>query len=500
MNRRIYGEENELGAILKNKEGHYEPAIEKSSGIPNSSVWNPLFQRRYNELVSAGAFLENGAKIYVDLEHVECATAEASLARDVVLNSKGCERLIEEVLSRPGPEGRIIMIKDNTDSSSDYVTFACHENYFYYDSDGRVKAASDYFNRNFLSNFMIFMASRIPITGGGVIAAGDWREKGIFYLSHRTRFIDTEVAGSSHQEHSPFITTKQEPLVGSTKCPFYHRLHITGGDPNISEYAQYLKYGITGLAVRLAEDNALPFSEIDPVHIVGSARVINWDLTFQRRLITLSDGRSMRPIDVQRIFLKAAKQRYPADNDPSDVAAETADILEKWGEILDELEVNSPNLAKKLDHAILRKIMARITEREGFKLEEIPELVGKDPANGDRIVTILKSIEQQYHELSPRSIYRMMVQKGLVARILTDKEIAIAKTEPPGFFNPKARTRSWARGKIVQAAVSREKNVSGDWTYMSYGSSENSQKVGLEDPFEWNRKDIGEFIKFLSGP
>lgn len=508
MDRRIYGEENELGMILRDPEGHYHSAYYQDS--ERRFHMKKLVISYLNKIIQKDNFQPNGAKIYSDREHIECSTPEASLVRDLVLAAKGCEKLLEEVFQPPSEEGQIILIKDNTDSSSDNVTFACHENYLCHNFLQRIYISSKIashsreeeviFNRDFLANFLLFMISRIIITGGGVISVRkeDW---GRFYISHRTRFLNKEAALESHQQFSPIINTKYESLMAN---PDYFRLHLPASDPNMSEFAQYLKYGLTGIVLRLAEDGALPFSGVGPEDAILTIKTINTDLSCQKPLILLTDGQKFRALDVLRIFLKRAKNLYPQDNDPEDVAAETLDILKKWEETLEKLERQDVSLTKELDYLILKNLMEKAIIKEGFTLSELPELLQKDPLKGEQVLTLLKYIEQRYHELSPKGLYRMMVQKNLVRRILSDQEIEIAKSEPPGFTNPQARTRSWARGKFIQWAISQEISyrIRVDWDKVIVLLSTSltpslfyEKIIRLDDPFEWDKKEIREILE-----
>ena len=121
MQRRIYGEENELGAMFK-RGGRWESAVQK--GQPR-----PLKQATGQISSICCGFQENGGRILYDVDHVEYATPEASSVRDLVLASRGCERLVEE-LYPPLLEDEVRFIKDGTDGRKS-VTYASHENYLF---------------------------------------------------------------------------------------------------------------------------------------------------------------------------------------------------------------------------------------------------------------------------------------------------------------------------------------------------------------------------------
>ena len=436
MQRRIYGEENELGAMLK-RNGRWESSIQKGQPRPLKKATGKISS------VCCG-FQENGGRILYDVEHVEYATPEASSARGLVLASKSCEGLVEELFP-PLLNEEVRFIKDGTDGRNS-VTYATHENYLF-DPRSCFEPSRHEFRlkEKVLSNLVLFLISRIVITGGGAIST-DYLTFGKFSISHRARFINKAIAPSSHGAFSPIVSSKFDKLGEGHP---YQRLHIPYGDPNVSELTQYLKYGFTGLVLRLAEDEALPFSEgcSDPVSAI---KQISNDVGCQKPLIRFPSGQSLRALDVLWTFLHRIKQRYPADDDPMEEAEETQDIIEKTESILEKLEEDPMRLDQELDWAIQKNLMQRYLAQLGMELIEFPRFFEHDFHKAKEILNVLKYMEQRYHELSSRNLWRELSRRSLATRIVTDEEIEIAKTEPPGWANPSSRNRSWARGKLVK--------------------------------------------------
>lgn len=490
MKRRIYGEENELGAICRDDQGHWSSAY----GI--GVAFGPLLQEIYNSVIKYSTFMPNGGQLRSDVGHVEISTPEASLARDLVLASKGFERFVEDAFPKQGGK-QLVFLKDNTDSKTDLITFGCHENYLVQDKWQQFLYGGGSLSceKNFLANFFLFLMSRIIVVGGGVIST-QFEDEGCFYLSHRARFLDKETDNSSTGS-TPLVGTKNESLSSGDG---YFRIHLPIGDPVMSEFAQYMKYGMTGLFLRLAEEQKLPFLEVGPEDTIGTMKAINGDLSLKKVHIRLSDGRKLRPLHILDIFMKRAKACFPKNDDPEDVAKETLDILKKWEEVRHKLEKGPDFLNKELDYQILRKLMEKRANKDGISLSDLPELFRKDSLKASKILLDLKYLEQRYHELSPQGLYRIMAARGLVRRIVSDKEIEIAKNEPPGFNNPAARTRSWARGKIVQKARARERKVSVDWDKVTVHSDESGsgfKLISLGDPFTWDNSEIRSIIADL---
>jgi len=487
MQRRVYGEENELGAMFK-RNGRWESSIQKGRPRPLKKATGQISS------VCCG-FQENGGRILYDVEHVEYATPEASLVRELVLASRGCERLVEELFP-PLLEDEVRFIKDGTDGR-DSVTYATHENYLFDPSLLFEPGHHEFrFKENVLNNLVLFLISRIVITGGGGISA-DYLSFGRFLISHRARFINKTIAPSSHGASCPLISSKFDPL--GEGYP-YQRLHIPCGDPSVSEFTQYLKYGITALVLRLAEDGALPFSEgcLDPISTI---KQVSDDTSCQKPLVRFPGGQSLRALDVLRAFLDRIKQRYPADDDPLEEAGETQDVINKTEETLDKLETDPMRLDRELDWVIQKKLMERYLAKLGMELSEFHQLFKHDFHKAKEILNVLRYVEQRYHELSPGNLWRELSRRSLVTRILTDEEIEIAKTKPPGWANPSHRNRSWARGNLVKKM--KELNVGDrcvvDWTRVGIDVAPPHftcpKNFELNDPFAWDLPEVNEFLE-----
>lgn len=487
MQRRIYGEENELGAILK-RNGRWESSIQKGQPRPLKKATEKISS------VCCG-FQENGGRILYDVEHVEYATPEASSARDLVLASKSCERLVEELFP-PLLKEEVRFIKDGTDGRNS-VTYATHENYLFNPSLFFEPSRHEFrFKEKVLSNLVLFLISRIIITGGGAIST-DYLSFGKFSISHRARFINKIIAPASHGTSCPIISSKFDPLGEGHP---YQRLHIPYGDPNISEFTQYLRYGITSLVLRLAEDGALPFPEgcLDPVSTI---KQVSDDTSCQKPLVRFPSGQSLRALDVLRTFLARIKERYPADNDPVEEAKETQDIIKKTEETLEQLARDPMRLKRELDWVIQKNLMDRYLAKLGMELSELPQFFKHDFGKAKEILNTLRYVEQRYHELSPKNLWRELSRRNLVTRILTDEEIEIAKTEPPGWANPLRRNRSWARGKLVKKMkeLGGDEGCFVDWARVTIdvvtSRSTCPKTFELNDPFTWDLPEIKRFLK-----
>src|SRR5665811_2394963 len=126
MERRIFGLENEYGVTC---------TLRGQRRLSPDEVARYLFRRVVSWGRSSNVFLENGARLYLDVgSHPEYATPECDSPRQVVLHDKAGEQLLcnladaaQQALADDGIPGRVSVFKNNTDSAGN--SYGCHENY-----------------------------------------------------------------------------------------------------------------------------------------------------------------------------------------------------------------------------------------------------------------------------------------------------------------------------------------------------------------------------------
>ncbi len=137
MRRRIFGIENEYGVTC---------TFQGQRRLSPDEVARYLFRRVVSWGRSSNVFLENGARLYLDVgSHPEYATPECDSPLEAVTHDKAGERIVEELvvsaemrLAEEGIAGRISLFKNNTDSAGN--SYGCHENYLV----ARVGSSSDW--------------------------------------------------------------------------------------------------------------------------------------------------------------------------------------------------------------------------------------------------------------------------------------------------------------------------------------------------------------------
>src|SRR5439155_1065105 len=126
MDRRIFGLENEYGVTC---------TFRGQRRLSPDEVARYLFRRVVHWGRSSNVFLENGARLYLDVgSHPEYATPECDSIEELVAHDKAGERILEHLLSaaemrlhEEGISGEVYLFKNNTDSAGN--SYGCHENY-----------------------------------------------------------------------------------------------------------------------------------------------------------------------------------------------------------------------------------------------------------------------------------------------------------------------------------------------------------------------------------
>ena len=126
MERRIYGLENEYGVTC---------TLRGQRRLSPDEVARYLFRRVVSWGRSSNVFLQNGARLYLDVgSHPEYATPECDSLYDLVVHDKAGERILESLvesaeqrLAEESIRGTIYLFKNNTDSAGN--SYGCHENY-----------------------------------------------------------------------------------------------------------------------------------------------------------------------------------------------------------------------------------------------------------------------------------------------------------------------------------------------------------------------------------
>jgi proteasome accessory factor A len=408
------------------------------------------------ENIARNKTLENGARYYVDHAHPEYSCPEVTTPHDVVVHEKAGERIVEFSRREANamlPEGTQLLIhKNNSDKKGN--SYGCHENYLI---DRRTSF------KQIVEHLMPFFVTRQVYAGSGKVGSENRAQPCEYQLSQRADFFETEVALDTMVKR-PIINTRDEPHADREK---YRRLHVIVGDSNMNEFTIWLRQGATAIVLSMIEDGAIDgdLSLRDPVRAI---KEVSHDRSCRREL-ELESGRRLTGVQLQREFLEMAG-RYAAGRE---LPAWTAEVLEEWGRVLDDLEEDPRQLADRLDWVTKMTMIEGFMERKGLDWES-PQVA---------------MLDLQYHDLRPdKGLYYLLERQGRVRRVATDEEITRAITQPP------EDTRAYFRGQCLKRYGDEVFGV--NWDSISFGiGDEPIKRVLMAEPLKGSKAHVEELLE-----
>jgi proteasome accessory factor A len=407
----------------------------------------------------ANVILTNGARLYVDHAHPEYSTPEVTNPRDVVLWDKAGEQVMAEAARRaarvPGTQP-IQLYKNNTDGKG--ASYGAHENYL---MDRRTPFL------DIIRGLIPFFVTRQVVAGSGRVGIGTESRTQGFQLSQRADFFEVEV-GLETTLKRPIINTRDEPHADADK---YRRLHVIIGDANLAELSTYLKVGTTALVLDMIEARTLT-QDLSIEEPVAALQAISHDpsLTHQVRL---RDGRRMTALEVQQAYLEMA-QRHVDRRGEDD--GQTADVLRRWAEVLEDLAVDPMRCADRLDWPAKLRLLEGYRSRDGLSW-------------GD---SRLHLVDLQYSDVRPeKGLYHRLVSRGSMQRLLTDDEVLQAMVRPP------SDTRAFFRGECLRRYPAQVAAASWDSVVFDLGR-ENLVRIPTMEPLRGTRDHVGALFESTS--
>jgi proteasome accessory factor A len=452
MDRRIFGLENEYGVTC---------TLRGQRRLSPDEVARYLFRRVVSWGRSSNVFLENGARLYLDVgSHPEYATPECDSILDLVAHDKAGERILEQLvnsaevrLREEGIRGVVFLFKNNTDSAGN--SYGCHENY--------LTSRRDDF-AHYAEVLIPFLVSRQIYAGAGKVLQ---TARGAMYcISQRAEHI-WEGVSSATTRSRPIINTRDEPHADAER---YRRLHVIVGDSNMSEYATFLKVGATSILLRMLEDPAVVLRDMTLENPIRAIREISHDTSLRRR-VRLANGREASALDIQSEYFNRAK-RYQETRGLSPLEDQA---LAMWEHCLSGLESDPWSLDRECDWVIKHHLIERYRSR------------GQLPLTHPKVALI----DLQYHDVSrQRGLFYKMQGAGLVERTCTDEAIEAAVEQPP------QTTRAKLRGEFIRRAKERRRDFTVDWVHLKL-NDQAQRTVLCKDPFKSRDERVEKLIASL---
>jgi len=452
MERRIVGLENEYGVTC---------TLRGQRRLSPDEVARYLFRRVVSWGRSSNVFLQNGARLYLDVgSHPEYATPECDSIHDVVVHDKAGERILEQLLlgaerrlAEEGIRGDIYLFKNNTDSAGN--SYGCHENY--------LTARNDDFS-HYADALIPFLVTRQIYAGAGKVL--QTARGAMFCISQRADHI-WEGVSSATTRSRPIINTRDEPHADAER---YRRLHVIVGDSNMSEYATFLKVGTTMLLLRMLEEPNVIIRDMSLENPIRAIREISHDITCTRR-VRLANGREASALEIQREYLERAL-RYA---DRRDLSPLEKQALMMWEQAITTIERDPLGQEREADWVIKYHLIESYRARHGLELS--------DPR--------VALLDLQYHDINrSRGVFYRLQANGLVERTCDDSEIDDAVDTPP------QTTRARLRGEFIRRAKERKRDYTVDWVHLKL-NDQAQRTVLCKDPFRSHDERVEKLIASL---
>ena len=448
MHRRIFGLEVEYGVTC---------TFRGQRRLSPDEVARYLFRRVVSWGRSSNVFLENGARLYLDVgSHPEYATAECDSVKHVVAHDKAGERILEglveqaeERLHEEGIAGTIYLFKNNTDSAGN--SYGSHENYL-------VARFGEF--QKLADTLIPFLVSRQIFAGAGKVLQTP--RGAVYSIAQRAEHI-WEGLSSATTRSRPIINSRDEPHADAER---FRRLHVIVGDSNMGEYTTWLKVATCDLVLRMIESGAV-MRDLSLDNPIRAIREISHDMTCTRR-VKLIGGRELSALEIQREYFSRVSQFVQSTgSDPV-----TEEVLAEWGRILDTLEDDPLKLSREIDWVTKYQMIEDYRARHDL------------PLSHPRVAML----DLQYHDVNrDRGLYYLLQRKGKVDRVTDDATITEAMAVPP------QTTRAKLRGDFIREAKRKRRDFTVDWVHLKL-NDQAQRTVLCKDPFQHDDERVAKLI------
>jgi len=496
MQQRIVGLETEFGCLVRSNEGRKKTRIATAERIVEAVKDHAFLRRKLGlldlhardyafEPARSGGFLRNGGRLYVDAvgSHEEYASPECVTWTDAVAYDRAGRVLLQNLVDDLDLADDVAFYANSVDHFGGH-TFGCHENYLVDISATSFRASINALMPVLVTRQIFAGVGRV---GGHKLNRTDFRNNVMnigehdvdtmwvadFYGVELDKTVDFQL--SQRADHIVNTVSSRvrfnRAIINPKRDSYYdysdlHRLHVLFGEPNMNEYAMWLKVATTCMVLDLLDMGAVP-AEVRLDDVLGTLRGVSRDHTYKWPVV-LADGRTIGAIDLQRMYLTAAQQHLRGKDEQTDAA------MAAWDDILNGLEKDPLELSDRLDWVAKKQM-----------LQEYMADAGTDWSDDT-----LHSLDMEYHNINPRtSLYYGLQEMDAAKRVCTDEYIQACISTPP------QNTRAKGRGQLINAIIeSGHGRYLIDWDWIRL---DKDRHLELRNPFHTYTEEAALFARDL---
>jgi len=503
VDRRIVGEEIEYSKVLRVKDSEGKYVYREADDEFMRQIFKQIVEPEHPlQHVQDGFFMGNGGQIRLEPsgQHVEINTPECLTLRDIVAQDKATEltalRLTAAIKTKFNTD--VVFHKKNSDFQSIFSiedrivltagnTRGCHENYCV-ESELISEIQTAYqktinpssfpgYEQLSLRHLLLFMETRQILSGGGGLkrlARKNGQSEIIYCVSPRALHTHLNFGRSTTVDETRGIINAGRANEALADPHRFGRLHIDSGDANMAEVSTFLKFGTTSAVLEMIENKCWDETLLgeDPDYNASLFRAISRDLTCRSIPIRLTNGDIYGAIDIQKLFAKRWKEYVKTLGFPE----EKARLSELWLEALRCLETDDPKAGRLLDWKIKLQFFKKYCKKKSLPIEH------------ERIATL----DLEYHNPDLQNgIYNRLKNRGLVERLIYDRDIENAILIPP------QNTRARLRRHLFDIFTALDVKFSVRWDFIGFKSERFSEfefqsttPIDLLDPFVYSVESL----------
>jgi proteasome accessory factor A len=354
----------------------------------------------------------------------------------------------------PGVPG-VNLYKNNTDGKG--ASYGTHENYL-------MRRETPF--ADIVRHLIPFFVARQVMSGAGRVGIGQDSTSSGFQIAQRSDFFEVEV-GLETTLKRPIINTRDEP---HAVADLYRRLHVIIGDANQCDVANLLKLGTTSLVLAMIEDRAIS-EELAVSKPVATLHAVSHDPTL-KSLIELRDGRTMTAVQLLWVYHEHA-DRYLQSRYAGELDVDTAEVMQRWADILTRLERDPMECAREVDWVAKLKLLQGYRDRDGLEWSDHR----------------LRAIDIQWSDVRPeKGLFHRMLSLGRIEQLVSDEEVKSAVVTPP------EDTRAYFRGRCLEKYPSEIAAASWDSVIFDVPGHASLQRVPMLEPLRGTRATVGALL------